>query len=202
MYTLVVDNLSIIRGGIPIYETIHRVAESGICWTLVGPNGAGKTTFLRHIAGLISGGGTICWQKTGALTSSRPALAFLAASPMVKESFTVGEMLDFYRSFGGSPDLSLDDAASLWHLSFLFDTPVADLSAGQKQRLALTRLQLDPRPIWLLDEPYAHLDGAGVLILNNMIDGHLKKGGFLIMASHISPPHGRVLVDFGGHEIE
>lgn len=195
-YTLTVHDLSCVRGGVCLYENISRTAQGGRCWTVVGPNGAGKTTLLRHIAGLTPGTGTVSWTPHDKTVAANPAPLFLAGSPMVKESFTVREMLTFYAAFGDKNTYCVTEIARLWHVSFLLDMPISDLSAGQKQRVSLARLGLDVRPVWLLDEPYAHLDSRGIDILNGVIDRHLKTGGFLMMASHIKPPNERVWVDF------
>ena len=63
------------------------------------------------------------------------------------------------------------------------DVPAGYLSTGQ-QRLALTRLLLAKRPIWLLDEPTVSLDRAAQGILAEVVDAHLAAGGLVIAATH------------------
>jgi heme exporter protein A len=60
------------------------------------------------------------------------------------------------------------------------------LSAGQKRRLALSRLLAAPRPIWLLDEPTASLDRAGQEVLAGMMGEHRARGGMVIAATHLA----------------
>ena len=80
------------------------------------------------------------------------------------------------------------------------------LSAGQGRRLALARLLVTARPLWLLDEPTAALDVEGHELVAALIDEHLDRGGMVVAATHDpitpadltpggNPGHGR-----GAHE--
>jgi heme exporter protein A len=62
--------------------------------------------------------------------------------------------------------------------------PVRVLSQGQARRLALSRLVIAPRPIWLLDEPAASLDAQGRALLGELITAHRANGGLVIAAAH------------------
>ena len=64
------------------------------------------------------------------------------------------------------------------------DLPAGLLSAGQKRRLALARLLVATRPIWLLDEPQTSLDKASLKLLDAAIEHHLATGGIAVVASH------------------
>jgi len=57
-------------------------------------------------------------------------------------------------------------------------------SEGQKQRLALARLLIQPKFLWLLDEPFSHLDTNGRILLKTMIRNHCKEGNLVVMVSH------------------
>ena len=73
------------------------------------------------------------------------------------------------------------------------DLPARVLSAGQKRRVALTRLLLEKRKLWVLDEPLTALDKAAVANLCGMIDAHLAAGGMAVLTSHQDlPMAGRV----------
>ena len=58
------------------------------------------------------------------------------------------------------------------------------LSQGQKQRVALTRLLFNPVPVWILDEPMSGLDSATNIKLQNIFVEHLQKGGVIALSSH------------------
>jgi len=68
--------------------------------------------------------------------------------------------------------------------SDLQDIPVAYLSAGQKRRIAIARLLVTKRPIWLVDEPTAALDSASEARFAAVMQSHLDEGGIAIAATH------------------
>ena len=61
---------------------------------------------------------------------------------------------------------------------------MAYLSAGQRRRVALARLLVCRRPLWLLDEPTAALDVASQAVLAGMMARHRATGGLVIAATH------------------
>ncbi len=64
------------------------------------------------------------------------------------------------------------------------DRPVRQLSAGQRQRVALARLALFDGALWMLDEPFTALDKASRALLESLIDRHLDDGGIVVIATH------------------
>jgi len=62
--------------------------------------------------------------------------------------------------------------------------PTRVLSQGQKRRVALARLWLSSRPLWILDEPFAALDDAGTTMLTERLSRHLDGGGMAVVATH------------------
>ncbi len=75
-------------------------------------------------------------------------------------------------------------ALDAFGIARLIDLPAAYLSAGQKRRVALARLLLAPRPIWLLDEPLIALDVGAQATLNAVMAAHVAAGGAILAASH------------------
>jgi len=65
------------------------------------------------------------------------------------------------------------------------ELPVAQLSAGQRRRVALARLALSRAPLWLLDEPTTNLDADGQALVARLIAQHLARGGLAVIASHL-----------------
>jgi heme exporter protein A len=71
------------------------------------------------------------------------------------------------------------------NLTALADRPAAQLSAGQGRRLALARMQVTGRPLWVLDEPTVSLDAASVALFATVVRGHLAAGGGAVIATHV-----------------
>src|SRR5947209_11974186 len=86
----------------------------------------------------------------------------------------------------GNNGTSLPPAEALasFALAHATDLPVAVLSAGQKRRVALARLLVAPRPIWLLDEPMNALDAASQMRLAELMQTHLARSGMIVAATH------------------
>ena len=64
------------------------------------------------------------------------------------------------------------------------DVPAGQLSAGQQRRVALARLELTPRPLWVLDEPFTAIDRDGVAALEERLIVHARAGGCVLVTTH------------------
>lgn len=85
-------------------------------------------------------------------------------------------------------------ALAAFGIGRLVDLPAGYLSAGQKRRVALARLLLASRPVWLLDEPLIALDVGAQQTLTSLMADHLAWGGAILVASHqhLDLPHGEI----------
>ena len=101
----------------------------------------------------------------------------------VKSSLTPLEHLRSHSRYYQCRD-DIDDALSRTGLAHLRDLPAQYLSAGQRRRLALARLILGARPLWLLDEPFSALDREGKALVRQLAEAHCATGGILIAATH------------------
>ena len=83
-------------------------------------------------------------------------------------------------------DLGLDPGQALERVAMNHapDIPVSYLSAGQRRRVAIARLLVAPRPLWLLDEPTTALDAASQARLAGLMKDHLAAGGLIVAATH------------------
>ena len=73
-------------------------------------------------------------------------------------------------------------------LEALADLPARMLSAGQKRRLALSRLLLSAAPLWLLDEPTLGLDTRSIEGFGALLAAHRAGGGMVVAATHVPLP--------------
>lgn len=174
--SLVVSDLCIARGGIPVLDGLSFTLEPGQALILRGPNGIGKTTLLRTIAGLQP-------PVSGRVVGSEDLIAYAGHSDGIKPTLTVTENLTFWASVFGTKGIST--ALKSFDLELLRDRPSGELSAGQKRRLGLARLLVTGRPIWVLDEPTVSLDVKSVAMFATAVRAHLGQGGSALIATHI-----------------
>lgn len=195
---LVAENLILSRGGRTIVDGLSLRLEGGEALVLTGANGAGKTTLLRALAGFLAPvSGSIQIVGEGDEREGRELVHYVAHLDGIKTHLTVAENLRFWAGFLGTRadgDLEGRLAAALdqFGLAGLSDIPAGYLSAGQKRRLALSRLAAVKRPVWLLDEPTVSLDAGSVSRLIAAIDGHVKGGGIAVIATHVALGLGQV----------
>ena len=67
------------------------------------------------------------------------------------------------------------------------NTNVMYLSSGEIKKLELLRLVLEQKKLWILDEPYNHLDDLSIEILNQTFIDHVNNDGIILFASHYKP---------------
>jgi heme exporter protein A len=110
-------------------------------------------------------------------------IGWLGHQDGLKPQLTVHEQLTFFARLHGSAS---DIGAALEEVGLTRQTdfPCRYLSAGQKRRLALARLMLSKRPLWVLDEPCAALDRDGQALIARQMALHCGQGGLIIAATH------------------
>ncbi len=164
--------------------------RAGQALTVEGPNGSGKTSLLRVIAGFLrpEEGAIRLEMKDGQPVAAREErsafIGWLGHQDGVKAQMTPREILRFHAQLYGVRQPDVGAALNLVALARVADLPVQYLSAGQKKRLALARLKLSDRPLWLLDEPLSALDAAGRALAAGLVRGHCAEGGMAIIATH------------------
>jgi heme exporter protein A len=180
-------DLSCQRGGRIVFRDLSFRLAPGQALLVTGPNGAGKTSLLRQIAGLLPlAAGAFQLDDAGPDAALPELCHYVGHLNAVKTSLSVAENLAFWAEFLGSHGASLAPALRAFGLAPLAELPAGLLSAGQKRKLALSRLFTARRPIWLLDEPQTSLDAASLLLLDAAIADHLAGGGIAIVASHVA----------------
>jgi len=182
-----VSNLACARGDRPLFRNLSFKLGPGQLLHVQGPNGCGKTTLLRTLCGLSRPmEGDIRWQGRPTQAdrdSFNNAFHFLGHLNALHGDLSGVENLQYQPGLGrgvGDPaeilaNQGLRRAAGL---------PTKLLSQGQKRRMALARLALDTRPLWILDEPFTALDVRAVDAWLERFAAHLAKRGMIILTSH------------------
>jgi heme exporter protein A len=182
------ENLACTRGERRLFADLSFCVEQGSALAITGANGVGKTSLLRLIAGFIApSGGTVRFAAKGRdVTDAEERgkqIGWLGHQDGLKAQLTVAEQLTFFAGlYGAAPAIA--PALESVGLTRQGDLPCRYLSAGQKKRLALAQLKISRRPLWLLDEPLAALDGEGKHLAAAMIAQHCADGGMVLAATH------------------
>jgi heme exporter protein A len=172
--------LAISRGVTRLFRDVSFRLTSGEWIAVRGPNGGGKTTLLRCVAGLT---------RADAGSVSRDGdFVYAGHLAAINDSFSAEENL---RSALALRGVALEAAAANEALQRVGlgrrrMLPARRLSAGQRRRIGLARLMLDPSPIWILDEPLTALDDAGQALFSELLARHLNRGGLALVATHHS----------------
>jgi heme exporter protein A len=181
---LSVRNLTAIRGQRVLFRDLSFRIAAGQVLSLEGPNGAGKTTLLRMLAGFLRpAAGTIALGAVEDAEERGKLIGWLGHHDAAKPQLTPREILDFFAALYRRR-IDIAQALEIVGLAALADLPCQYLSAGQKKRLALARLILAERPVWLLDEPLSALDAQGRRLTVDILDRHVRAGGIAVAATH------------------
>ncbi len=149
------EGVTVTRGGRRLFAPLDWRLRAGRIAVVLGPNGVGKSSLLLALAGLLPAGGRLLLDGRPLTAHARRELASRIAwqgeLPPVDFGLTVRQRL----ALAGD---GIDDAAGEMDVAHLLDRPLGALSAGERQRVELAAVLLRGAPLWLLDEPTAHLD--------------------------------------------
>lgn len=175
--------LGVGRGDTMLARDIALSVPAGRGLMLRGPNGAGKSTLLLTLAGLLSPlEGSVALE--GHDDDLGPAFHHCGHRNAIRPRLTAVETLEFWYGINGNPAMPVAEAIDRVGLRRQAKLDAAYLSAGQQRRLALARLLVSARPVWLLDEPTSALDAEGQKLLTGLLEDHLAAGGIAVIASH------------------
>ena len=184
---LMAAEIALERGGRQLFRNVNFEVNAGEALIVVGPNGAGKSSLLRAIAGFLGlESGAIRFDGGDGELSIGEQAHYLGHADALKGALSAGENLSFWAGVldGDSRRDSWLLALTRLRLAHVADFPVRALSAGQKRRVALARLLVARRPIWLLDEPTTALDLAAQGLFAELMREHLAGGGLIVAATH------------------
>jgi ATP-binding cassette subfamily F protein 3 len=175
-HVITLENIHFAYDSLKVYQGIEFQAERGQRTVFVGPNGAGKSTLLKILGGLLTPQqGT---RKLGHNTQvgyfSQNRVEMLDPKKTVlEEVMSIPQPVPEVqaRTVLGSFLFSGDDVYKKTHV----------LSGGEKSRLALVKLLLNPPNLLLMDEPTTHLDMASI---DALIEALQQFQGTLLFISH------------------
>jgi ATPase subunit of ABC transporter with duplicated ATPase domains len=172
----VIDGVSKAYGSRVIYDGLSMTVRRGERWCVMGKNGAGKTTLLKMVAGVLApdAGSVTIGASVKLGYFAQQALDVLDPDATIEEQLQKDfphESIGVLRSLAGAFQFSGDD----------IDKKIRSLSGGEKTRLVIARMLLEPPNVLVLDEPTNHLD----LFTKEMLIGALKDfDGTMIFVSH------------------
>ena len=200
---LLINNLSFVRNSNHIFENLNISLGNGQITQIRGKNGSGKTTFLKVILNvLISKTGEVFWEGKNInknIFNFYNQITFISDHSTSSRKLTVIDNINFWRGLSSSKisDKDIFLLLETFNLKKYIKTETMYLSAGEIKKLELLRLILDKRKLWILDEPYNHLDDLSIEILNQTFVDHTNNNGIVLFASHYTPPIAKLdILDF------
>ncbi len=179
-----INSLSCAVDGKVILDDINFSLTSGQSITITGPNGVGKTLLLHTIIGFKSSfKGKIFINEedfSNNPSTRQEQIGYYGHRASLQDRLTPTQIINYWKVFYDSPTIT-SDLIKFWNLP---NKNVENCSEGQRKRIALARLSLMQRNIWVLDEPTTNLDLEGkekFLALHKL---HLKSGGLSIITTH------------------
>lgn len=169
--------------------------DSGSVLALFGPSGCGKTTALRLLAGFdrldagtISIDGHVVSTPHMLLPPTERGIGMVFQDLALWPHMRVAKQIEFVLKAGkhlaSDRGQILNELLERFDLSDLRRVWPAELSGGEKQRLAIARALATDAPILLFDEPFSNLDQARINVVIESLLESKQRGTTIILASH------------------
>ncbi len=185
MNLLELKHVTLQRGERILFSGFSKAVVPGRVTVIMGPNGTGKSSLLLALAGMIPASGRIALQGKPLNEHSRPEIARQIAwqgdLPPTEFGLTVAQRLQLA---GGEEDARISEPATLMEVDGLLDRGLGELSSGERQRVELTALMLRDAPLWLLDEPTAHLDLRHQVMWLKVLRRQSGQGRAIVVVMH------------------
>ena len=190
---LLINNLSFSRNGNVIFENLNLSLTNRSITQIRGKNGSGKTTFIQVILNFLkSKTGEIFWEGKNInknIFNFYNKTTFIMDHNTCTRKMTVMDNINFWSGLSSSK-LTKDEILLLletFNIKKYQNTKTMYLSSGEIKKLELLRLILEQKKLWILDEPYNHLDELSIEILNQTFIDHTNKDGVILFTSHLNP---------------
>ncbi|MEQ9715031.1 MAG: ABC transporter ATP-binding protein [Candidatus Asgardarchaeia archaeon] len=186
------ENLTKVFGEIVAVDHVSFEVREGEIYGLLGPNGAGKTTTLKMVTGILKpsdGTVRVFGKEPNEDLSIKNLIGYVPEEMVLYESLTPNEFFEFIVSIRGLDYFSVSKRISTlveaFALEKYYNTPIAGLSMGTKQKVAIIAALLHNPPLLVLDEPLNGLDVRSAKILKEILNIHIKNGGAVLFSTHI-----------------
>ena len=190
---LLINNLSFSRNKTKIFENLNLSLNNKGMIQIKGKNGSGKTTFLKVILNILEPeSGEIIWKGKNIkknIFDFYNQTTFIMDNNTSTRELSVQDNINFWKGLSSSK-LNNDEIFKLLKkldIEQYYKTRVMLLSSGERKKLELLRLILEQKKLWVLDEPFNHLDDLSIEILNQTFLDHINSDGMILFASHFDP---------------
>jgi len=203
------SNLSSSPNIVPIVETIGLTKQYGSVnalagldlklmpgeiYGLLGPNGAGKSTLIKIIAGLVEPtSGSVAVLGHDSATDPvwvKSKIGYVSENSMLYESLSPRDFFEFVASIRKIDQKVANEKvgrlAPAFGLEPFYDSPIATLSMGTRQKVSIVAALLHEPSLLLLDEPLNGLDAKASRIVKDIISLHARRSnGAVLFSTHI-----------------
>tara|TARA_B100000530_G_scaffold294757_1_gene212831 strand:- start:411 stop:1016 length:606 start_codon:yes stop_codon:yes gene_type:complete len=190
---LLINNLSFSRNDNIIFQNLNLSLSNRSITQIRGKNGSGKTTFINVILNFLeSKTGEIFWEGKNIkknIFNFYNKTTFIMDHNTCTRKMTVLDNINFWSRLSSSK-LTKDEIVLLletFNIQKYQNIKTMYLSSGEIRKLELLRLILEQKKLWILDEPYNHLDDLSIEILNQTFIDHINKDGVILFTSHLKP---------------
>ena len=180
-----INGLKLIIDEICVFKDISiTLLPSAICY-LIGDNGSGKTSLLRILSGIQkqSDGKISCGKNNNQNIQNS---LYIGHNTAIKNELSVLENIMIWSKIYDSIE-KVDAAIHYFNLYDVVNKKCYELSAGNKQKVALTRLLTCNADFWLLDEVDQNLDQKNQTLLDRLIITKANNRGIIIFATQNHP---------------
>lgn len=187
------NNLSFQRNNKMIFHKVDISLSPGKIILLTGKNGSGKTTLIKVLTNILfPNTGEIFWNGQNIkknIFNFYKDVSLIMDTISFNNNLTVKENIFFWKKLYSSPvsKKEINKILEILSISQYENTPIKFLSNGERKKLDFSRLIIEQKKLWILDEPYLGLDKDTADILDETFINHTEKDGMIIFASHNTP---------------